>query len=167
MGVAAALLLAPLAVRAEHPAVEAAAANLWVSRPPPRDAAPDLKVIERRAHAGAAENRAAGVPGMTVTVEFPPDSAELDDAQRLALHMLTRELRDDPKVRLLWIRTGSYGVPFDEALAKKRAEALRRATGGKGFPWERIFLDTAPAACEAGDCDRIARRGVITAIEAR
>jgi len=73
-------------------------------------------------------------------------------------------------VRLLWIRAGSDAAPFEiggEALARKRADVLRRALAGKGFPWDRIFLDEPRAPCDAGDCRRTNRQGVITVIEAR
>ena len=153
-----ALLLASPVAHAELPAVEAAAANLTVHRPPPREEAADLTLTDRHGRTRAAANRAAGVPGMRVTVTFPPDSSQLDAAQALALHMLTREWRAAPGVQLLWVRAGG-----DAALARKRAEALRRATGGKGFAWGRIWLDPA-WECQGEACDR---QGTITVIERR
>lgn len=158
---AALLLLIAAPACAEHPAVEAASANLWVKRTPQRTDPPDMAWKDRRGRAVMARNKAAGVPGMNVTVQFPPDSAELDEAQQLALHMLTREWRADPKVQLLWIRTGA------DPLARKRAEELRRALAGKGFPWERIFLDPSPLPCEAEECGSANRQGVVTVVEAR
>lgn len=152
------LLVAVPAAQAELPEVEAAAANLSVYRPPPREQAPDLTVTDRHGRTRTAANRTAGVPGMRVTVTFPPDSAQLDKAQALALYKLTREWRFTPGVQLLWVRAGG-----DAPLARKRAEALRRATGGKGFPWKRIWLDPT-WECEGELCDR---QGTITVIERR
>lgn len=156
---AALALMLPLAAQAELPEVEAASANLSVSRPPAREAAAPLVRHASRNRLKTVSNPAAGVPGMVVTVQFPPGSAGLDDKQQLALYKLTREWRANPRVRLLWVRGGAGADEAGgQALARKRAEALRRATGGKGFPWERVWLD--PAA-ETG------AQGLITVIESR
>lgn len=165
-----ALLLAGAAGAAEHPAVEAASANLWVKRPPPRAESPDLTLTDRRGRTRTAGNIRAGVPGTVITVEFPPDSAVLDDAQRLALHMLTRELRSDPAVKLLWVQAGTDTPPFEtggDALAEKRADVLRRAMVGKGFPWKKVFIETAATPCGGDECRRASRQGRITVIGAR
>lgn len=156
--VAAVLTLVATPAWAELPAVEAAAANLSVFRPPPRDDAADMAVIDRRGRPREVDNRAAGVPGTRVRVLFPAGSAELDGPQQHALHMLTRQWRDDPAVQMLWVRAGG-----EAGLARKRAEALRRATGGKGFPWQRIWLDPV-WQCAGDDCDR---QGMVTVIERR
>lgn len=152
-----ALVLAP-AAHAELPEVEAAAANLRVQRPAARASAPGLTLTDRHGRTRPAGNHAAGVPGMVVTVTFPAGSAELDAAQQLALYKLTREWRFTPGVQLLWLRAGG-GAP----LARQRAEALRRATGGKGFAWDRIYLDPS-WDCTGDDCDR---QGTVTVIERR
>lgn len=152
------MLLLAVPAYAELPEVEAAAANLWVHRPPPRGEEPTLTLKDRRGREKAAQNKSAGVPGMTVTVQFPPDSAELDEAQKLALYKLTREWRFTKGVRLLWLRAAG-----DAPIARKRAEALRRATGGKGFPWDKVYLDLAPVACAGDAC----QHGTVTVIEAR
>lgn len=156
--VAVGLLLLALPAHAELPEVEAASANLWVHRPPPRAGEPALALTDRRGRVKTASNASAGVPGMKVTVQFPPDSAELDAAQKLALYKLTREWRATKSVRLLWVRAAG-----DALLARKRAEALRRATGGKGFPWNKVYLDLAPVECAADEC----QHGTITVIQAR
>lgn len=163
-------LLLAVPVRAELPEVEAAAANLWVHRPPAREAPAELAIKDRFGRIKQAHNRAAGVPGMTVTVEFPVNSAELDDAQQLALYKLTRQWRFTPGIQLLWVQAGADVPPHETggpALARKRAEALRRATGGKGFPWNQIYLDPAWQPCGDDACRRTSRRGVITVIERR
>lgn len=152
------MLLLALPVRAELPEIEAASANLWVHRPPPRGEEPALALKDRRGRIKPAKNRSAGVPGTRVTVQFPPASAELDDKQQLALYKLTREWRFTKGVRLLWVRAAG-----DAPLARKRAEALRRATGGKGFPWDKVYLDLAPVECAGETC----RHGTVTVIEAR
>ena len=165
-GLAVAALLSAGTVRAEVPtaegnakaAVEAAAANLSLFIPPPRDAGAEMTLKDRRGRARQTANHRAGVPGARVTVLFPAGSAELDDGQKHALHMLTRLWRDDPGVVMLWMRAGGEGK-----LARKRAEVLRRATGGKGFPWDHIWLDPV-WACTGADCDR---QGVVTVIERR
>ncbi|HLO78568.1 MAG TPA: hypothetical protein VK196_19105 [Magnetospirillum sp.] len=174
LGAALAVALATAVAAAAHaeiPEVEAASANLWVNRPPPRAEAPAMAIVGSHGRIRPAQNRAAGVPGMTVTVEFPVGSAELDDAQRLALYKLTREWRAIPGVRLLWVRAGADEAPHETgggALARKRAEALRRATGGKGFPWKKVWLDAAWETCTGSDdCRRTNRQGIITVIEAR
>jgi hypothetical protein len=163
----AAVLLAVVALpaRAEIPEVEAASANLWVKRPPPRGDEPEVAVKDRHGRSKRTHNHSAGVPGMTVTVQFPPASAELDEAQKLALYKLTREWRATRGVSLLWVRAGGDGD--DAALARKRTEALRRATGGKGFPWKKVYLDAAWDACAGDDCEAFNRQGVITVIEKR
>lgn len=161
---AALVALAAVPARAELPEVEAASANLWVKRPPPRPDEDELAVKDRHGRLKRTHNHRAGVPGMVVTVQFPPASAELDDAQKLALYKLTREWRARRDVRLLWVRAGGDG---DTALARKRTEALRRATGGKGFPWNKVYLDPAWDACAGDDCADHDRRGTITVIEAR
>lgn len=161
---AAIVALAALPAWAELPEVEAAAANLWVKRTPPRTSQDELEVKDQRGRPKRTSNHRAGVPGMVVTVQFPPASAELDEPQKLALYKLTREWRARRDVRLLWVRAGGDG---DSALARKRAEALRRATGGKGFPWNKVYLDAAWDACTGDDCADHDRRGTITVIEAR
>lgn len=158
VAVLAGMLLLALPARAEIPEVEAAAANLWVHRPPARGEEPALTLKDRRGREKPAQNKSAGVPGMNVTVQFPPESAELDEAQKLALYKLTREWRATRGVRLLWLRAAG-----DAPLARKRAEALRRATGGKGFPWDKVYLDLAPVDCAGDAC----QQGTITVIEAR
>ena len=110
-GAAAVLLLAVLLLGApawagELPEVEAAAATLRLVRPPPRTAGAEMTVRDHRGRPRPAVNRTAGVPGVRVEVLFPPGSAELDDAQKLALHMLTRQWRDDPAILMLWLRSG-------------------------------------------------------------
>lgn len=143
------------AAHAEAPEVEAAADTIAVHRPSPVERAPDIAVRGHR----PARNGVAGIPGMTVTVAFPPGSAELDERQMRALWRLTRDWRFDPKVKMLWVRARLDGLDHD--LARKRAERLRRATGGQGFPWDKVFVDR-PDICEA-DC----AKGVITVIEQR
>lgn len=152
------MLLLTVTAHAELPEGEAASANLWVDRPPPRGEEPALALKDRRGRLKPAKNKSAGVPGMMVTVQFPPETAELDEAQKLALYKLTREWRATRGVRLLWVRAAG-----DAPLARKRAEALRRATGGKGFPWNKVYLDLAPVACAGDAC----QHGTITVVEAR
>jgi outer membrane protein OmpA-like peptidoglycan-associated protein len=159
------LALAVVPAQAEIPEVEAAASNLWVKRPPPRADEPDLVLKDRHGRVKPTRNRSAGVPGTLVTVQFPPGSAELDEAQKLALYKLTREWRFTRGVQLLWVRAGGDGD--NAALARKRAEALRRATGGKGFPWKKVFLDPAWGECGGDDCAAVNAQGTITVIEAR
>lgn len=149
------VLLSPLAARAEAPEVEAAADTIVVHRPPPVERAPAVAVHGRR----ASHNDVAGVATTVVVVTFAAGSADLDDRQMRALWRLTRDWRFDPKVKMLWVRARLDDGGHD--LARKRAEKLRRATGGQGFPWDKVFLDR-PDICEA-DCSA----GVITVIEKR
>ncbi|MGE5515297.1 MAG: hypothetical protein ACM31D_05695 [Bacteroidota bacterium] len=162
---AAVLALTTVPALAEIPEVEAASANLWVKRASPRADEPNLALKDRHGRIRKTHNHSAGVPGMMVTVQFPSDSAELDEAQKLALYKLTREWRATQGVRLLWVRAG--GDDGNSALARKRAEALRRATGGKGFPWKKVYLDPAWEPCNGDDCGERNRQGIITVIEAR
>lgn len=157
LAAAAVVLLLGLAgaAHAEAPEVEAASDTVAVHRPPPVERSPDIAVHGRR----PARNSVAGVPGTVVTVSFPPGSAELDERQMRALWRLTRDWRADAKVKMLWVRARLDGGDHD--LARKRAEKLRRATGGQGFPWDKVFMDR-PDICEA-DC----AKGVITVIEKR